>query len=175
MNEEKMLTLVKQIKEKGLERVEQVTKETQLDAEIKLLKSETQAVISNEVNEDGKDVYSTVAKKEAELVRRLKEMDSYQSLLKQVAELHQKRLVTEVELHALENGFRAYRALLVGFTAGYGIWYTTMRDFDVPFTFPWLILGQIILSVYLAAIIFTIIPAYKASKIQPAEAIRHIG
>ncbi len=65
--------------------------------------------------------------------------------------------------------------IFVGFTAGYGIWYTTMKDLDIPFSFPWITLGQIIGAVYLAAIIFTIIPAYKASKIPPAEAIRHIG
>ena len=112
-----MLKLVKDIEEKGLERVELVTKEAQLESEIKLVKAETLGVVTNEVN-DGKDVYPTVAKKEAEANRRLGEMKSFQKMSSDLAETHHKRLITEVELMAVQNQFRAHRAYLMGFTAG---------------------------------------------------------
>jgi putative ABC transport system permease protein len=60
----------------------------------------------------------------------------------------------------------------IGLTAGYGIWSTGMEDTGTEFSVPWENIGIIILMTYVAAVICTILPAYKASRTNPAEAVR---
>ncbi len=59
-----------------------------------------------------------------------------------------------------------------GFASGYGIWATNMQDFDVEFAMPWDNVGMVIVITILAAVVCTFIPAYKASRTNPAEAVR---
>jgi putative ABC transport system permease protein len=63
--------------------------------------------------------------------------------------------------------------LAAGLIAGYGIWLTQMKSLGVAFNVPWSHVGLIIGLTYMFAIIFTILPSYRASRIPPAEAVRH--
>ncbi|MCJ2540343.1 MAG: FtsX-like permease family protein, partial [Candidatus Thermoplasmatota archaeon] len=59
-----------------------------------------------------------------------------------------------------------------GLIGGYGIWSSGMDDTGTDFAVPWENIGLIILMTYVAAVICTILPAYKASRTNPAEAVR---
>lgn len=62
--------------------------------------------------------------------------------------------------------------VLIGYLGGYGIWKSGMEDLGVEFAVPWDRIGMIILMTYIAAVICTVLPAYKASRTNPAEAVR---
>jgi putative ABC transport system permease protein len=64
--------------------------------------------------------------------------------------------------------------LSTGYVSGYGIWSTSMADFDVDFAIPWDNIGLVIAITLVAAVVCTFIPAYKASRTNPAEAVRWI-
>jgi len=62
--------------------------------------------------------------------------------------------------------------LFVGYIAGYGIWKASMEPMGVPFGVPWGDIGLILALTYVVALAATILPAYKASRTNPAEAVR---
>jgi putative ABC transport system permease protein len=62
----------------------------------------------------------------------------------------------------------------IGWLGGYGIWKSGMEELGVEFAVPWGRIGLIILLTYIAAILCTILPAYKASRTRAAEAMREI-
>jgi putative ABC transport system permease protein len=64
--------------------------------------------------------------------------------------------------------------LIIGYLAGYGIWKTGMEGLGVEFTVPWHRIGMIVLMTFIAAVVCTIVPAYKASRTNPAEAVRWV-
>jgi ABC-type antimicrobial peptide transport system permease subunit len=57
---------------------------------------------------------------------------------------------------------------------GYGIWSTSMSDFALDFVMPWGNVLVVIAITIVAAIVCTFIPAFKASRTNPAEAVRWI-
>ncbi len=59
----------------------------------------------------------------------------------------------------------------MGLTTGYGTWSTGMQDLGTDLTVPRESIGLIILLTLMAAIICTILPACKASRTDPAEAV----
>ncbi|MCK4971389.1 MAG: FtsX-like permease family protein, partial [Thermoplasmata archaeon] len=61
-----------------------------------------------------------------------------------------------------------------GIITGYGIWSTSMSDFALEFVMPWGNVLVVIAITIVAAIVCTFIPAYKASRTNPAEAVRWI-
>ena len=62
----------------------------------------------------------------------------------------------------------------MGWLGGYGIWKSGMEEMGVEFAVPWTRIGLILLMTYVAAILCTILPAYKASRTKAAEAMREI-
>jgi len=62
----------------------------------------------------------------------------------------------------------------IGWVAGYGIWKVSMESMGVAFTVPWARIGMIIAMTFAAGLLCTILPAYKASRTNPAEAVRWI-
>ena len=61
-----------------------------------------------------------------------------------------------------------------GILTGYGIWSTSMSDFALDFVMPWGNVLVVIAITIVAAIVCTSIPAFKASRTNPAEAVRWI-
>lgn len=61
----------------------------------------------------------------------------------------------------------------LGFLGGYRLWVLFIQDAGGAFTVPWFELIWISALVYVASLIFTIIPALKASRMSPVEALRH--
>jgi putative ABC transport system permease protein len=61
-----------------------------------------------------------------------------------------------------------------GIITGYGIWKTSMSDFALDFVMPWDNVLMVIGITILAAIVCTFLPAFKASRTNPAEAVRWI-
>jgi putative ABC transport system permease protein len=64
--------------------------------------------------------------------------------------------------------------VFVGYVAGYGIWKSGMESMGVPFGVPWGEIGLIIGVTYLVALLATVIPAFKASRTNPADAVRWV-
>jgi len=65
--------------------------------------------------------------------------------------------------------------IAVGTLGGYNLFSVTIEDPDARFVFPWtqmLVLG---LSVWAASLLFTIVPAVRASRIPAVEALRYEG
>ncbi len=60
----------------------------------------------------------------------------------------------------------------IGLTVSYEIFATMVTDEGFSFSVPWMQLLWIVLVTYIASLACTIIPAIKASKIPPAEALR---
>jgi putative ABC transport system permease protein len=60
----------------------------------------------------------------------------------------------------------------LGFLGGYRLWALFIRDAGGAFTVPWLELIGITVLVYVASLIFTIIPGLRASRMSPVEALR---
>ena len=80
----------------------------------------------------------------------------------------------------LESSFVALTAIVVGTTLGLAVAYNVIRNSrqqpsweNMSFDVPWLNLGVIFLAVYLTALITTLAPAVRASRIHPAEALRY--
>ncbi len=61
-----------------------------------------------------------------------------------------------------------------GILTGYGIWKTSMSDFALDFVMPWDNVLMVVGITVVAAIVCTFLPALKASRTNPAEAVRWI-
>jgi putative ABC transport system permease protein len=80
----------------------------------------------------------------------------------------------------LESSFIALTAIVVGTGLGLAVAYNVISDSrrtpsweHMSFAVPWGTLGVIFLAVYLVALLTTFIPALRASRIYPAEALRY--
>ena len=63
----------------------------------------------------------------------------------------------------------------VGTLGGYNLFSITVDDPDAQFVFPWSQMLAICLSVWVASLLFTIVPAVRASRIPAVEALRYEG
>ncbi|MCA1739411.1 MAG: FtsX-like permease family protein [Actinobacteria bacterium] len=63
----------------------------------------------------------------------------------------------------------------VGTLGGYNLFNVTIEDPDARFIFPWTQMIALGLSVWAASLLFTIIPAVRASRIPAVEALRYEG
>ncbi|CAA9446606.1 MAG: hypothetical protein AVDCRST_MAG80-1834 [uncultured Rubrobacteraceae bacterium] len=63
----------------------------------------------------------------------------------------------------------------VGTLGGYNLFNVTVDDPDARFVFPWAQMLAIGLSVWAASLLFTIVPAVRASRIPAVEALRYEG
>ena len=63
----------------------------------------------------------------------------------------------------------------VGTLGGYNLFNVTVEDPDVRFVFPWTQMLALGLSVWAASLLFTIVPAVRASRIPAVEALRYEG
>jgi putative ABC transport system permease protein len=89
-----------------------------------------------------------------------------------------KRMVQQAFL--LESSFVALTSILVGTVLGLITAYNVIADSrrtpswaGMSFEVPWLTLGVIFLAVYLVAMLTTLAPSLRASRIYPAEALRY--
>lgn len=79
----------------------------------------------------------------------------------------------------LESSFIALAGLLIGAATGLLLGNSIITTFftditpDTQFTLPWWQIGGILLAAYLFALVTTIVPAYQAARIYPAEALRY--
>jgi putative ABC transport system permease protein len=80
----------------------------------------------------------------------------------------------------LESSFVALTAIVVGSTLGLAVAYNVISDSrrtpswaNMAFTVPWLTLAVIFAVVYLVALATTFIPARRAARVYPAEALRY--
>ncbi|MEA3336507.1 MAG: FtsX-like permease family protein [Chloroflexota bacterium] len=79
----------------------------------------------------------------------------------------------------LESSFIALTGILIGVAAGVilggdivSVFYGTIAP-DQSFAIPWSQIGFIVLLAYLFSLLTTLLPAYQASRIYPAEALRY--
>jgi putative ABC transport system permease protein len=91
---------------------------------------------------------------------------------------YRSRMVQRVFM--LESTFIAGTSIVIGTVLGLILALNIVRDSrsqpsweSMSFTVPWIELGVIFAVVYLAAIATTLIPARKASRVYPAEALRY--
>jgi ABC-type antimicrobial peptide transport system permease subunit len=63
----------------------------------------------------------------------------------------------------------------VGALGGYNLFSVTVKDPNTQFVFPWLSLLVVGLLVWAASLVFTIVPAVRASRVPPVEALRYQG
>ena len=79
----------------------------------------------------------------------------------------------------VESSFIALLGILLGMAAGalggYNLFSFTIDDPDARFVFPWFQMLAIGLGVWAASLLFTIVPAVRASRIPPVEALRYEG
>ncbi|MEZ4617247.1 MAG: FtsX-like permease family protein [Caldilineaceae bacterium] len=81
----------------------------------------------------------------------------------------------------LEASFIAITGLLIGAVTGIVLGESLVRAFFESLTpttnlqLPWLQIGLILLGSYLFALLTTIVPAYQAARVYPAEALRYEG
>jgi putative ABC transport system permease protein len=80
----------------------------------------------------------------------------------------------------LESSFIALTSIVVGTGLGFAVAYNVINDSrrtpsweNMSFVVPWGTLGVIFLAVYLVALLTTFVPALRASRIYPAEALRY--
>jgi putative ABC transport system permease protein len=78
----------------------------------------------------------------------------------------------------LESSFISMTGLLIGALTGVVLGVTILRAFFPQLdagagTVPWLTIGFMVLLAYLFSLLTTIIPAWQASRIYPAEALRY--
>ncbi len=80
----------------------------------------------------------------------------------------------------LESSFIALTSILVGTVLGLAVAYSVIDDArrapsysNMSFEVPWLTLGAIFLLVYAVALATTFMPARRASRVYPAEALRY--
>jgi putative ABC transport system permease protein len=90
----------------------------------------------------------------------------------------QRRMIQAAFL--LESSFVALTAIVVGTTLGLILGHNIIADSasqpswdTLTFTVPWLSLGFIFLVVYAVALLTTLAPAARASRVYPAEALRY--
>jgi putative ABC transport system permease protein len=83
-------------------------------------------------------------------------------------------------IFVLESSFVALTAIVVGTLLGLVVAHQVISDSqstpswqNLSFDVPWLSLGVIFLAVYLVALATTFLPALRASRIYPAEALRY--
>ena len=83
-------------------------------------------------------------------------------------------------IFVLESSFVALTAIVVGTVLGLVVAHQVISDSqstpswqNLSFDVPWLSLGVIFLAVYLVALATTLLPAVRASRIYPAEALRY--
>ena len=62
-----------------------------------------------------------------------------------------------------------------GFVLGYGMYTQYLKQYDFNFIIPWGTLGIFIGLTVLLSIISAVLPARRASKIPPSEALRYTG
>jgi putative ABC transport system permease protein len=62
--------------------------------------------------------------------------------------------------------------IAVGLVVSYEIFTVMVEGVDVSFNIPWMHIGWVVLITYVAALACTIAPAYRASRIPPADALR---
>ncbi|NHJ46195.1 MAG: FtsX-like permease family protein, partial [Asgard group archaeon] len=62
-----------------------------------------------------------------------------------------------------------------GFLLGYGMYTQYLIEYDFKFIIPWLTLGIFVLLTIVLSIIAAVLPARRASKIPPSEALRYTG
>ncbi len=79
----------------------------------------------------------------------------------------------------LESSFIALTGIIIGVIGGIvlgqnivGVFFNTISP-DQSFPLPWLQIGGIMLLAYLFSLLTTLLPAYQASRIYPAEALRY--
>lgn len=65
--------------------------------------------------------------------------------------------------------------ILVGTLGGYNLFTAAAGDSGAPFVFPWLQMTLIGLGVWAATLAFTVVPAIRASRVAPVEALRYQG
>ena len=79
----------------------------------------------------------------------------------------------------IESSFIALLGILlgvaVGALGGYNLFSVTVKDSGAQFVFPWSQMLVIGLLVWAASLIFTIVPAVRASRVPPVEALRYEG
>ena len=79
----------------------------------------------------------------------------------------------------IESSFIALLGIILGIAVGtlggYNLFSATVKSPDAQFVFPWLQMIAIGLLVWAASFLFTIVPAVRASRIPPVEALRHEG
>lgn len=63
----------------------------------------------------------------------------------------------------------------VGALGGYNLFNSAIKEPDAVFVFPWLQMVLISVGVWAASLLFTIVPAVRASRIPPVEALRYEG
>jgi putative ABC transport system permease protein len=80
----------------------------------------------------------------------------------------------------IESSFIALTAIVVGTGLGLAVAYGVISDSrrtpsweHMAFAVPWLTLGVIFLAVYIVALLTTLAPAVRASRVFPAEALRY--
>jgi putative ABC transport system permease protein len=80
----------------------------------------------------------------------------------------------------IESSFISLTAIVVGTGLGLAVAYSVISDSrrtpsweNMSFVVPWGTLGIIFLAVYLVALLTTFVPALRASRIYPAEALRY--
>jgi putative ABC transport system permease protein len=80
----------------------------------------------------------------------------------------------------LESSFIALTSIVTGTTLGLVVAHSVISDSrstpswqNLTFDVPWVNLGIIFLAVYLVALATTFLPALRASRIYPAEALRY--
>ncbi|MBD0356084.1 MAG: FtsX-like permease family protein [Rubrobacter sp.] len=79
----------------------------------------------------------------------------------------------------VESSFIALLGILlgvaVGTLGGYNLFSVVIDDPDARFVFPWSQMLVIGAGVWVASLLFTIVPAVRASRIPPVEALRYEG
>jgi putative ABC transport system permease protein len=80
----------------------------------------------------------------------------------------------------IESSFIALTSILVGTGLGLAVAYNVIGDSrstpsweHMAFTVPWVTLSAIFVAVYAVALVTTLVPAVRASRIYPAEALRY--
>ena len=80
----------------------------------------------------------------------------------------------------IESSFVALTAIVVGTALGLAVAYNVISDTrrqpswsGMPFDVPWLTLALIFVAVYGVAMLTTLVPARRASRVYPAEALRY--
>ena len=80
----------------------------------------------------------------------------------------------------LESSFIALTAIIVGTALGHTIAFNVVSDSqgeagwdNLHFVVPWIHLGIVFFVVYAAALLTTLVPSIKASRVYPAEALRY--